>query len=156
MFCLFVIYVPIPSKPASAIASSNYGYFQLPSPRILGFLPVSRRATLCWKLLRARSIFGVSTHVSAPNNSTACVTALKNFPNTFGSAPSHLLRLSIFISILLHLCLLSSLCSSICCVEHIKYTSLLCSSILVESTFLLPFSILVDFRASLRECICHT
>ena len=84
MFCLFVIYVPIPSKPASTIASSNYGYYQLPPPRILSCLPVSRRATLCWKLLRARSILGVSNHVSAPNNSTACVTALKNVPTPLG------------------------------------------------------------------------
>ena len=73
MFCLIVVYFPIPSKPASAIASSNGGYCQLPSPCLLGFLPASRHATLCWKPPRARSILGVSTHVSAPNNNNACI-----------------------------------------------------------------------------------
>ena len=33
---------------------------------------------------------GVSTHVYALNNNTACVTALKKCPDTFGSAPSRI------------------------------------------------------------------
>ena len=90
MFCLLVMYFPIPLKPASTIASSNGGYSQLLYPRLPRCLPVSRRATLCWKLPRARSILGVITHVSYPNNNTACVTALKTFPGTFESAPSRL------------------------------------------------------------------
>ena len=48
---------------------------------------MSRCANLCWKLLRIRSILGVSTHISAPNNNTICVTDLKKCPDTFGSAP---------------------------------------------------------------------
>ena len=90
VLCLLVMYFLIPMNPASTIAYSNGGYSQLPPTRLLGCLLVSRRATLCWKLPRARSILGVSTHVSAPNNNTACVTALKNCPDTFGSYPSRL------------------------------------------------------------------
>ena len=84
------MYVLIPLNPASTIDSSNVGYSQLPPPYLPGCLMVSRCTTLCWKLLRARSILGVSTHVSAPNNTTACVTALEKCPNTFGSAPSRI------------------------------------------------------------------
>ena len=99
-----MIYVLTPSKPASAISPSNYGYYQLPSPYILACLPMSRYATLCWKLLKARSILEVSTHVSSPNNNTACITALKIYPNTFRSAPSWLKirnnRLQLFLTFL--------------------------------------------------------
>ena len=38
-------------------------------------------------MLRAHSIRGVRTHVSAPKSNTACTTALENIPKTFGSAP---------------------------------------------------------------------
>ena len=80
VLCLLVMYVPNSSKPASTISSSKYGYSQLQSPRLSGCLQVSRWATLCQKLLRSRSILGVNTHVSAPNNNTTCVTAFKNAP----------------------------------------------------------------------------
>ena len=46
-------------------------------PGLLGCLPVSRHTTLCLNLLRARSIRGVSTHVSALNINTSYTTALK-------------------------------------------------------------------------------
>ena len=46
-------------------------------PCLLVCLPVICRVTLHWKLLRVRSVLGVSTHVSSPNNNTAWVTALK-------------------------------------------------------------------------------
>ena len=75
VFCLLVMYLPILSKPDSTIASYNGGYSHLPPPCLLGCLPVIRRVDLCWKLPRARSTLGVSTHVSSPNNNTACVTA---------------------------------------------------------------------------------
>ena len=84
------MYVMLTSKPDSAIALYNDGYSQLPPTCILGCLPVIRRATLCWELLRALSILGFSTYVSALNNNTARFTALKTFPDTFGTAPSHL------------------------------------------------------------------
>ena len=58
VFCLLMMYLPIPSKPASTITSSKGGYYQLPPPQLRGCLPVSRHATLCWKLPRARSILG--------------------------------------------------------------------------------------------------
>ena len=38
--------------------------------------------------LSARSILGDTTHVSAPNRSTCCTTALKKFPNSRFVAPS--------------------------------------------------------------------
>ena len=88
MLCLLVMYLPIPLKTDSTIDSSNDGYYQIPPPRLLGCLPVSRHATLCWKLLRARSILGVSTHVSAPNNNTTCVTTLKNTPTPLDTPPT--------------------------------------------------------------------
>ena len=56
VFCLLVTDFLIPLKPASPIASSNGGYAQLPPPCILVCLPEIRRATLCWKLPRDRSI----------------------------------------------------------------------------------------------------
>ena len=90
VFFLLVMYFPILSKPASTIVSSNGGYSQLKSARLLGCLPLSRLATLCWKLPRSHSILGVSTHVSYPNNNTACVTALKQCPDTFVSALSRI------------------------------------------------------------------
>ena len=75
MLCLLVTYFMIPSKPAYPIASSNDGYAQLPPPCLLGCLTVSCRMILFWKLSMARSIRGVSTHVSAPNSNTAYDTA---------------------------------------------------------------------------------
>ena len=80
VFYLLVIYFPIPSKTASTIASSNCGHYLFPPPCLLGCLPVRRCATLCWKLPRSRSILGIITHFSAPNNNTACVTDLKKNP----------------------------------------------------------------------------
>ena len=74
VFCLLMIYFPIPPKLASIVASSNDGFSQIQPPCILGCLPVSHRTTLCWKLIRSRSILGVSTHISALNNNTACVS----------------------------------------------------------------------------------
>ena len=59
-------------------------------PRILGCLLVRRRATLCWKLLRSRSILGFGNHVSTLSKNTTCVIALKKCPDTFGSAPSRI------------------------------------------------------------------
>ena len=47
VLCLLVMYFPTPSKPVSIISSSNDGYSQLLTPRLLGCLPLSRRATLC-------------------------------------------------------------------------------------------------------------
>ena len=90
MFCLLVVYFLIPSNPSSAIASSNSDYYKLSSPCLLACLVVSHCATLCWKLTSSRYILGVITHVSAPNNNTACVTALKKYPDTFESSPSRL------------------------------------------------------------------
>ena len=90
MFYFLVMYFPIPSKPDSTIASSNDGYYQLPPPCLLVCLPLSCRATLCWKLIRDCSILGVSNYVSATNNNTAYVTALKKCSDTFGSAPSRI------------------------------------------------------------------
>ena len=87
MFWLLVMYVRIPLKTASTIAFSNDGYSQLPPPCLLGCLTVSRCANLCWKLLMARSILGVSNHVSAQNNNTDYVTALNKCPYTFGFYP---------------------------------------------------------------------
>ena len=87
MFYLLLMYVLIPSKPASTVASSNDGYYQLPPPCLFSCLPASCRTTLCWKLLRACSILGVSTHVSALNNNTACVTALENSPTPSDPPP---------------------------------------------------------------------
>ena len=87
VFCLFLMYFPVPLKPDSVSASSNGWYYQLPSPCLLICLMVSRRATLCWKLLRAQSILGVSTHVSELNKNTACVTALKQFPTPSDPPP---------------------------------------------------------------------
>ena len=60
---------------------------QLPSPHIIGCLLVILCVTLCWKLSRARSILGVSTHVSAPISNTACNTALKNVPTPSDPPP---------------------------------------------------------------------
>ena len=90
MFCLLVMYFPIPSKPTSTIASCNDGYYQLPHPSLLICLPVSRCATLFWKLLKAPSILRVSIHVFAPNKNTACVAAFKKCLDTFVSAPSRI------------------------------------------------------------------
>ena len=90
VFCLLVTYVPILSKPDFTIASSNELYSQLPPPFILGCVLVIFRTTLCRKLLRPRSILGISTHVSVLNNSTAWVTTLEKSPDTFGSAPSRI------------------------------------------------------------------
>ena len=70
------MYFQIPSKPTSPIASYNSEYSQLPPPCILGCLPVSRCATLFWKLPRARYTLGVSTHVSAQKR-TPPVSLLK-------------------------------------------------------------------------------
>ena len=44
VFYLLVMYLPIPLKADWTIASLNVGYYQLPPPRILGCLLVSRRA----------------------------------------------------------------------------------------------------------------
>ena len=44
---------------------------------------------------------GVTTHVSDPNNSTACTTALKNNPDTHGAAPSLLRMCNILLQIFL-------------------------------------------------------
>ena len=78
----------------------------LPSPLPLrpGFLPISSRATLCWDLLKSRSIRGFRTHVSAHKSNNTCATALKNNPETFGSAPSRLkirvIRVQLFLAFL--------------------------------------------------------
>ena len=53
------------------------------------------RAALCMKLSSARSICGISTHVSNLNSRTCWTTALKNFPDTLLSATS---LLKIFVS----------------------------------------------------------
>ena len=45
-------------------------------------------AALCMKLSSARSIRGISTHISAQISSTYCTTALNNVPDTLLSAPS--------------------------------------------------------------------
>ena len=87
VFCLLMMYVLIPSNLDSSIASSNDRYSQLPPSRILGCLPVIHHATLCWRILRARSILGVSTHVSALNNNNTYVTALKNVPTPLDPPP---------------------------------------------------------------------
>ena len=47
VFYLLVMYVPIPSKHASTIASSNDGYSQIPPPRLLGCLHMSHHRILC-------------------------------------------------------------------------------------------------------------
>ena len=80
----------MPSKPASSIADPRRGYSHLTYPLRLNFLPVIRHATLCCKMLRARFIRGVRTHVSALKSNTACTAALKNILETFGSVPSWL------------------------------------------------------------------
>ena len=49
---------------------------------------MSRLAAPCRNALIAPSIFGFTTHVSAPNSSTFCTTALKNYPEIRGVAPS--------------------------------------------------------------------
>ena len=46
VFCLFVLYFPIPYKPASTIDSYNDGYSKIPPPSLLGCLPVRCCATL--------------------------------------------------------------------------------------------------------------
>ena len=76
LFCLLVIDFLIPSKPASPIASAKGGYSQLPPPYLRGCLLVIRHVNLCWRLSRACSILGVSTHISAPNTNTVCNTTL--------------------------------------------------------------------------------
>ena len=76
VFCLLVTDFLISSNPASPIAFAKGGYSQLPYPRLCGCLPGIHSATLCRKLSRDCSILGVSTHVSAPNRSTTCATAL--------------------------------------------------------------------------------
>ena len=62
----------------------------LPSPSYcrFGCPHVIRLATLCWKLPRAHPMWRVSTHISEPNNRTACTTALKIFPDRLGLEPS--------------------------------------------------------------------
>ena len=56
-----------------------------PSPRLSPSDPGC--ASPCWKLSRARSILGISTHVYSPNSNTACTTALKKLPDTLAYAP---------------------------------------------------------------------
>ena len=73
-------YASTSSKTASCIASSNGGYYQLPSLSLRGYLPVIRRATLWWKPPRARPMWGVIPHVSDPKRRTTCTTVLKISP----------------------------------------------------------------------------
>ena len=86
VFFLLLIYRPIYSKPASPISAASGWYSHPPSPRLLGCLPVVRCATLCWKIPRAQSIWGVSTHVSYPKIDTAWTNALKTKPDILRSA----------------------------------------------------------------------
>ena len=79
-------YLLILLKPASTIVSYNEGYCHLPTPLYPQVPPGEPLCDPVLKLLRDRSILGVTTHVSAPNNKTAWVTALKKLPDTFGSA----------------------------------------------------------------------
>ena len=81
------MYYLIPSNPASNIASSNDEYSQLLPLRLIVCLLVNRRVTLCWKLLKYRSILGVSTHISASNSNNACVAALKNVQTLLDPPP---------------------------------------------------------------------
>ena len=46
VFYLLVMYFLIPSNPTLTISSSNGGYYQLPYPRLLCFLPASSCAAL--------------------------------------------------------------------------------------------------------------
>ena len=95
VFYLFWMYTPISSNTASSIADASSGYFQPPSPCLPRLPPVDTLRDPVLKIPRARSVRGVSTHVSDPKINTACTTILNNIPDTLGSAPS---RPSILVS----------------------------------------------------------
>ena len=86
------MYVSINSNPASAPSAPSKVYSHFPSSLRHGSCPVSCHATWSWKLPRTFPMWGVTTHVSAPNNKTDWTTTLKKNPDTCGLAPS-LLRI---------------------------------------------------------------
>ena len=88
IFCLLITHASTSSNPASCIAASKGGNYQLPSRNCRGFLPVIHMDSLCWNPPIARPIRGVIVHVSNPIRSTVCTTDLKNISDTLGFAPS--------------------------------------------------------------------
>ena len=77
VFSLFSTYASISSNLAPCISVSRGGFYHIPYNKLRGFLPVIYQATPCWNPPRARPIQGVITHLSPPQNSTACTTNLK-------------------------------------------------------------------------------
>ena len=69
-------YASTSSSDAAKTASTNGGYSHLPYVLHSGCIPDSQRETLYWKPPRFKLIRGVVTHISEPNNITACTTVL--------------------------------------------------------------------------------
>ena len=88
VFCLFAMDFLMSVSPASLMAPSRDRYYHSPFFPLRACLPVRLLAAPYRNQLNARSIFGVTTHVSAPNSSTYCTTALKKDPDIRGVAPS--------------------------------------------------------------------
>ena len=92
MYCVTVFYLLnidflMSISPASSMATSSEGYCHSPYLPLRGCLLVSRLASPWRNALSARSIFGATAHVSAPNSSTCCTTALNKFPEIRVVAP---------------------------------------------------------------------
>ena len=86
VFCLLVMYFQIPSKPASTIASSNGGYYQLPPPVSLDASRWAVTQTCVENYQGPDPSWGLAT-TSPPRTTTPPASPLKKIPDTFGSAP---------------------------------------------------------------------
>ena len=87
VFCLLSTHASKYSNPASCIAISKGGYYQLTSRNHRGFLAVIHMANLCWNPSIACPVWGVIIHIYDPKINTAYTTALKNTPDTLGFPP---------------------------------------------------------------------
>ena len=101
MYCATVLwchrmYSYIVKNSASYLAVAAKVYVHFPSGDLRRSRLVNRLTTWAWNPPRVLHVWGVTTQVSNTKISTACTKALKNNPDTHGSAPS-LLRIHVIL-----------------------------------------------------------
>ena len=87
--------VYVGSNPASALAASAMIYFHFSCSLHCGICHVSFHVAWYWKPPSTRPMWGVTTHISAPNRNTYWKTALKKNTDNRSLTPSLLRILSV-------------------------------------------------------------